>query len=33
VIENYRALLAGDSDKDVDTGGYSSFFSSRKNTQ
>ena len=33
VIENYRALLAGDSDKDVDTGGYSSFFSSRGNTQ
>ena len=32
VVENYEALLAGDTDKDADTGGYSSFFSSRKNT-
>lgn len=32
VVENYEALLAGDTDKDTDTGGYSSFFSSRKNT-
>jgi len=31
VIENYRALLVDDSDKDADTGGYSSFFSSQKN--
>ena len=33
VIKNYRALLADDSDKDADIGGYSSFFSSRKNAQ
>jgi dTDP-4-amino-4,6-dideoxygalactose transaminase len=32
VIENYQALLAGDTDKDAETGGYSSFFSSQKNT-
>ena len=32
VIENYQALLAGDTDKDAETGGYSSFFSSKKNT-
>lgn len=32
VIENYQSLLAGDTDKDAETGGYSSFFSSRKNT-
>lgn len=32
VIENYQTLLAGDTDKDAETGGYSSFFSSRKNT-
>ena len=32
VVENYQALLPGDTDKDADTGGYSSFFSSRKNT-
>ena len=32
VVENYPALLPGDTDKDTDTGGYSSFFSSRKNT-
>jgi len=32
VVENYQTLLAGDTDKDADTGGYSSFFSSRKNT-
>jgi len=31
VIENYQSLLPGDVDKDVETGGYSSFFSSRKN--
>ena len=31
VIENYQSLLLGDIDKDVETGGYSSFFSSRKN--
>ena len=31
VIENYQSLLPGDIDKDVETGGYSSFFSSRKN--
>ncbi|MHC4529334.1 MAG: DegT/DnrJ/EryC1/StrS family aminotransferase, partial [Planctomycetota bacterium] len=33
VIKNYRALLADDTDKDADTGGYSSFFSSHKNTR
>lgn len=32
VIKNYQVLLAGDTDKDAETGGYSSFFSSRKNT-
>ena len=32
VIENHRALLPGDTDKDADAGGYSSFFTSRKNT-
>jgi perosamine synthetase len=32
VVANYAALLADDSEKDADTGGYSSFFSSRKNT-
>jgi len=32
VAENYSALLAGDSHKDTDVGGYSSFFSSQKNT-
>ncbi len=32
VIENYQVLLVGDTDKDAETGGYSSFFSSRKNT-
>ena len=32
VIENYQALLAVDTDKDAETGGYSSFFSSRGNT-
>ena len=32
VIESYRTLLPGDTDKDADTGGYSSFFSSQKNT-
>jgi len=33
VVKNYRALLADDSDKDADVGGYSSFFSSHKDTQ
>ncbi|MFB0553197.1 MAG: hypothetical protein ACETWQ_07780, partial [Phycisphaerae bacterium] len=41
VLKNYRALLAEDTEKDDDAsskaksqiGGYSSFFSSRKNTQ
>jgi len=32
VIENYQKLLAGDTEKDAETGGYSSFFSSQKNT-
>ena len=32
VIENYQALLPGDIDKDAETGGYSSFFSSQKKT-
>jgi perosamine synthetase len=32
VVENYRQLLPGDTDKDAETGGYSSFFSSRRNT-
>jgi hypothetical protein len=33
VASNYRELLAGDTEDDTDTGGYSSFFSSRKNTR
>jgi len=41
VVRNYRALLAEDTEKDAEgsrkagsqIGGYSSFFSSRKNTQ
>jgi len=32
VIKNYQELLPGDTDKDAETDGYSSFFSSRKNT-
>ena len=32
VIENYQTLLPGDIDKETETGGYSSFFSSQKNT-
>jgi len=32
VIKNYQLLLAGDTGKDAETGGYSSFFSSGKNT-
>ena len=32
VIENYQLLLPGDINKDAETGGYSSFFSSQKNT-
>jgi len=32
VIENYRQLLPGDTNKDVETGGYSSFFSNQRNT-
>jgi len=32
VIRNYKALLPGDTEKDGDAGGYSSFFSSQKNT-
>jgi perosamine synthetase len=32
VVENYQALLPGDVDKDAEAGGYSSFFSSRKNS-
>jgi perosamine synthetase len=32
VIENFEALLKDDTEEDADTGGYSSFFSSRKNT-
>ena len=32
VIENYQSLLSGDTEKDAETGGYSSFFSSQKNT-
>jgi perosamine synthetase len=32
VIENYQLLLPGDIEKDAETGGYSSFFSSKKNT-
>jgi hypothetical protein len=33
VIKNYKALLADDTGKDAEIGGYSSFFSSQKNTQ
>ncbi len=33
VIRNYKALLADDTGKDEQAGGYSSFFSSQKNTQ
>jgi hypothetical protein len=33
VIKNYKALLADDTGKDEEVGGYSSFFSSQKNTQ
>jgi dTDP-4-amino-4,6-dideoxygalactose transaminase len=33
VARNHVALLADDSDKDADTGGYSSFFRSDKNTR
>ncbi|UCC98880.1 MAG: DegT/DnrJ/EryC1/StrS family aminotransferase [Phycisphaerales bacterium] len=32
VIENYQSLLPGDTEKEADTGGYSSFFTSSKNT-
>jgi dTDP-4-amino-4,6-dideoxygalactose transaminase len=32
VTENYQALLPGDDEKDAETGGYSSFFSSHKNS-
>jgi perosamine synthetase len=32
VIDNYQALLPGDTYKDAESGGYSSFFSSQKNT-
>jgi dTDP-4-amino-4,6-dideoxygalactose transaminase len=33
VIKNYKSLLADDTGKDTEIGGYSSFFSSQKNTQ
>ena len=33
VIKNYKSLLADDTGKDAEIGGYSSFFSSRKNTE
>jgi len=33
VIKNYKLLLADDTGKDEEAGGYSSFFSSQKNTQ
>ncbi len=33
VVENYRALLADDTGKDAEIGGYTSFFSTQKNTQ
>jgi hypothetical protein len=33
VIKNYKTLLAEDTGKDAEIGGYSSFFSSQKNTQ
>ena len=32
VVENYQLLLPGDTGKDAETGGYSSFFSSQENT-
>ncbi|TKJ36408.1 MAG: hypothetical protein CEE38_11355 [Planctomycetes bacterium B3_Pla] len=32
VIRNYEALLPGDTEKETDAGGYSSFFNSQKNT-
>ena len=32
VIKNYKLLLPGDTAKNAETGGYSSFFSSQKNT-
>ena len=32
VVKNHRALLSDDTGDDADTGGYSSFFSSQKNT-
>jgi len=32
VVDNHRELLAGDTEDDADTGGYSSFFSNRKTT-
>ena len=32
VVENHRDLLADDTEGDIDTGGYSSFFSSQRNT-
>ena len=31
-VKNHKELLAGDTEDDADTGGYSSFFSSRDNT-
>jgi perosamine synthetase len=33
VIKNYKSLLVDDTGKDEEAGGYSSFFSSQKNTQ
>jgi len=33
VVKNHKELLAGDTEDDTDTGGYSSFFSSRDNTR
>jgi len=33
VIKNYKSLLADDTGKDEEVGGYSSFFSSKKNTE
>ena len=33
VIKNYKSLLADDAGKDEEAGGYSSFFSSKKNTE
>jgi hypothetical protein len=32
VLANHRELLADDTETDADTGGYSSFFSSQRNT-